>query len=221
MSWRDLGSWWIAEVATDPAYEQVVTPLILDALKPHAGSSYLELGCGEGRTLRTLVELGAVPIGIDINEDLARLSGGRCAVAEAPTLPIRTSSVDGVYLVLALEHVEDHGLVFSEAARVTRSRGVLALVCNHPIWTAPESTPVTDSDGEVLWRPGDYFSRGSSTVPAADQEVIFHHRTMASLLNTAADSGWSLELMIEQPHHELSDQSGIPRLLACRWSLLP
>lgn len=221
MSWRDLGSWWIAEVATDPAYEQVVTPLILDALKPHAGSSYLELGCGEGRTLRTLVELGAVPIGIDINEDLARLSGGRCAVAEAPTLPIRTSSVDGVYLVLALEHIVDHALVFAEAARVTRSGGVLALVCNHPIWTAPNSTPITDHDGEVLWRPGDYFSDGSSTVLAGDHDITFHHRTMASLMNAAAEAGWSLKQVIEQAHHEYDDQAGIPRLLACRWSLLP
>ena len=42
---------------------------------------------------------------------------------------------------------------------------------------------------------------------------------MSVLLNGAADAGWSLEQMIERPHHEFYDQIGIPRLLACRWGL--
>ncbi len=100
-----------------------------------------------------------------------------------------------------------------------RSGGVLALVINHPMWTAPESTPITDADGEVLWRPGEYFSSGSSEVPAGEGSVTFHHRTTAALLGTAAEFGWNLESIVETPHHELDDQRGIPRLLACRWRL--
>ncbi len=75
-------------------------------------------------------------------------------------------TLDGAYCVLTLEHVPDHATLFSELARVVRRGGVAALVINHPVWTAPGSTPVTDVDGEVLWRPGEYFSRGSSEVPA-------------------------------------------------------
>jgi hypothetical protein len=44
---------------------------------------------------------------------------------------------------------------------------------------------------------------------------------MADLLNAASAAGWSLEEMVEKPHHDLADQPGIPRLLACRWRLLP
>jgi hypothetical protein len=97
---------------------------------------------------------------------------------------------------------------------------VLALVINHPIWTAPDSTPITDTDGELLWRPGEYFSTGKTEIPAGNGTVTFHHRTMASLLNSAAEAGWSLERVIERPHHEFEDQAGVPRLLACRWRLL-
>jgi hypothetical protein len=43
---------------------------------------------------------------------------------------------------------------------------------------------------------------------------------MGALLISAADVGWSLERMIEQPHHEYQDQIGILRLLACRWRLI-
>jgi hypothetical protein len=124
-----------------------------------------------------------------------------------------------------IEHLPDHQAFFSETARVVRSGGVLAVVANHPVWTAPESSPISDGDGEALWRPGDYFSADSTEVTAettaGEGIVTFYHRSMGALLNAAADAGWSLDHMIEQPHHELEDQVGIPRLLACRWRLLP
>jgi SAM-dependent methyltransferase len=141
-------------------------------------------------------------------------------VAEVLAVPTRDDIYDGVYSVLTLEHVSDHRAVFAETARVTKPGGVFAIVINHPVWTAPDSTPISDADGEVLWRPGGYFTGGSSQVPAGDSTVTFHHRSMADLLNAAADAGWHLEHMIEQPHHEYEDQVGIPRLLACRWRLL-
>lgn len=221
MSWNDLTCWWLEELVDDKAYESIVTPLLLDALQPEPASTYLDLGSGEGRVLRALEEHGAGGYGVEINQRLAIRSGPRSMVAELPSIPIRDHSVDGVYAVLVLEHLAKHEAFFTEAARVTRPRGVFALVANHPIWTAPDSTPITDTDGEVLWRPGEYFSDGPSEVKAGERTVTFHHRTMGALLNAAASAGWSLEHMIEQPHHEFEDQAGIPRLLACRWSLLP
>jgi hypothetical protein len=83
------------------------------------------------------------------------------------------------------------------------------------------STPITDTDGEVFWRPGEYFSLGYTDQPAGGSTVRFHHRSMSDLLNAAARAGWALDEMIEQPHHDLEDQKGIPRLLACRWHLVP
>jgi SAM-dependent methyltransferase len=218
MSWSGLFEWWVAEIAEDPAYEEVVTPLLLDVLRPQPGRRYLDVGCGEGRVMRTVANKGASAVGLDLSYQLVERAGSG-VVADLVAMPLRDDSFDGVYSVLTLEHVEDHGTFFSEAARVAKPGGVLALVINHPIWTAPGSTPISDSDGEVLWRPGEYFSTVSSEVPAGESSVIFHHRSMATLLNAAADAGWHLEQMIEQPHHEFEDQAGIPRLLACRWSL--
>lgn len=216
MSWPDLTDWWLSEVSTDRAYDEVVTPLLIEVLAPLEGHRYLDVGCGEGRVMRAVTDLGAKAEGVDINFDLAARAG-TAVVADLLAMPFRDSSYDGVYSVLTLEHVADHGTFFAEVARVTRFGGVLAVVVNHPVWTAPESTPVSDSDGEVLWRPGDYFSNGSSQIPAGDETVTFHHRSMGDLLTTAAAAGWSLQRMIERPHHEFEDQAGIPRLLACRW----
>lgn len=221
MSWTHLASWWLDELAEDDAYESVVTPLLLEALRPEPGHIYLDLGSGEGRLLRGLEEAGVLAYGIEINSALAAESGFGTVVADLGNMPIRDNSADGAYATLVLEHMANHKDFFAETARVTRRGGVLAVVMNHPVWTAPESTPITDSDGEILWRPGDYFSDGTSEIPAGEKTITFHHRSMSSLLNAAAEASWSLEHMIEQPHHEYGDQSGIPRLLACRWSLLP
>ncbi len=224
MSWSQLGEWWRAELASDAAYQEVVTPLLLEVLQPQAGSVYLDLGCGDGRVMVQVSAGGAWPVGLELAPDLARL-----AVAKAPTvidsLPdlasIRSRSVDGAYSVLVLEHLPETASFFTGVARVVRPGGVFGLVINHPAWTAPGSTPITDDDGETLWRPGDYFEPGgSSDEPAGDRTVTFYHRTTAGLLNEAAAAGWSLEHMVEKPHHDLEDQSGIPRLMACRWQLL-
>ena len=217
MSWSGLSDWWIEELESDEAYEEVVTPLLLDVLGPIGGARYLDLGSGEGRVLRSLGALGAKPVGLELNEDLASRSSSPTAVADIAAIPFRDEAFDGVYAVLVLEHIADHGGFFSRCAGLVRAGGVLAIVANHPIWTAPDSTPITDADGEVLWRPGAYFSDGASEFPAGDGSVTFHHRTIAGLLGGAAAAGWCLERIIERPHHEFEDQSGIPRLLACRW----
>jgi len=215
-----MGEWWLTELEGDPAYEEVVTPMLLDILRPEPGALYLDLGSGEGRVMRAVQEQGGLVHGVEMNQVLASRSGtiGPTIIARLPHLSfLRPNVYDGAYCVLVLEHVPDHHGFFSAAARVVKSGGTLSLVINHSVWTAPGSTPITDSDGEVLWRAGAYLSEGFSDEPAGEATVRFHHRPISSLLNAAAGSGWSLERMVEIPYHELGDQAGIPRLLAIRW----
>jgi 2-polyprenyl-3-methyl-5-hydroxy-6-metoxy-1,4-benzoquinol methylase len=216
VNWTELTEWWLAEVSEDPAYAGVVTPLLLKILGPEHDLTYLDVGCGEGRVMRAVAESGATVHGLDINVALARRA--RLAmVGHALEIPARDAGYDGVYSVLTLEHIPEHDRFFAEMARVTKPGGVLAVVINHPTWTAPGSTPISDSDGEILWRTGEYFSDGSSDIQAGEGTITFHHRSMSALLNAAANAGWNLEQMVEQPHHDFEDQAGIPRLLACRW----
>lgn len=224
MSWFQLHEWWVDEITNDPAYEAVVTPLLWSVFEVVPEARYLDLGCGEGRILRQVVERGGRPIGIEMVESLARVATdlAPAVVAELPSLAfLKDGSVDGAYSVLVLEHLVDEERFFREVARVVLPGGVLAIVINHPSWTAPGSTPISDDDGEVLWRPGRYFDKGLSEIEAGEETVTFHHRSMAALLNAASSAGWSLDVVVEQPHHFIDDQPGIPRLLACRWHLLP
>lgn len=173
---------------------------------------------------------GARAIGVDISLELLTKAArhGDVVRAEVPPLGfLADDSVDGVVMVLVLEHLRDEEQVFGEAARVTRGGGAMALVVNHPIWTAPGSTPIREPDGEVLWRPGEYLSAGWSDEPAGGQIVRFFHRPLARLVNSAADAGWSLQRMTEEGVSsaqivrtpELAGQEHFPRLLGARWTL--
>lgn len=230
MEWSSLAGWWLDELASDPAYEEEVLPLALRLLEPRPGRIYLDVGCGEGRVMRAITERGAEATGVDVSPELVELASryGKVHLADVPPFDfLGSDSVDGVVLVLVLEHIRDEEDVFTEAARVTRPGGVLALVINHPIWTAPGSTPIQDTTGEILWRPGEYFSTGWSDEPAGEGTIRFHHRTISRLLNSAASAGWMLEEMVEEGVTDaqiertpgLRGQEHIPRLLGVRWRL--
>jgi len=224
MSWSHLSDWWLTEIDDDPAYESVVNPMLLDVVQPEGGRTYLDLGCGEGRVMRAIRESAAMAHGVELNRELARRAAdsGPVVIGRLPDLDfLRDDSYDGAFCVLVLEHIDDERQLLAEAARVVRTGGVFGLVMNHPYWTAPGATPISDLDGETLWRPGEYFSPGTTLEPAGDREVLFHHRTTSAILEAAAVAGWALERFVEAPHHELVEQPGIPRLLACRWRLLP
>ena len=84
--------------------------MLLDVLRPEAGLTYLDLGCGEGRVMRALKETGAAAHGVDLTPALARRAAdsGPVVIGRLPDLGfLRDDSYDGAFCVLALEHIED------------------------------------------------------------------------------------------------------------------
>lgn len=222
--WSDHTEWWLAEIDDDPIYRSDVIPL-LERLLADVPGRLLDLGCGEGQVMALYP--GRV-LGCDISQGLLRLAARRGPVvrAELPDLGwLRPGSVDGAFLVLVLEHLA--GLeVFETVARVVRPGGALTLVMNHPAFTAAGSGPIIDAtDGEFLWRWGDYFHNGSTLMPAGEGDVLFHHRPLATILNEAAAAGWNLEEFVETGFSETAlaaepgyvGQERMPRLLGARW----
>lgn len=228
VSWERIDSWWLEELAGDPAYDEEIEPLLMWLLQPEPGLLYLDLGCGEGRLMRTVSAAGSRVVGCDLSPLLLSraIRHGPVVRCALPSLKwVKPGSFDGAYVGLVLEHLRDEKAFFASAAAAVRPGGVLALVINHPIWTAPKSSPIEDAGGEILWRPGTYFGRGFSREPAGDDKVTFYHRTMADLLNNASATGWDLQRMEERglsPEQvkrvpDLEGQEHIPRVLGLRW----
>ncbi len=221
MTWDgSTADWWRNEVESDPAYARDVDPLLDELLEGKGGGSTLDLGCGDGRLL---ARHGAV--GVDASIDLVRhaAENGPAMVGDLRRLPFASGFWSAAYAVLVLEHVEDLSEFFVEAARVVAPGGMLAVVINHPVYTAPQSGPFVDpADDEVLWRWGEYLDQGGSLQPAGSGSVLFHHRPLGDLLSVASVAGWKLERMIERSLDPAGDpllaaQTHLPRLLGASW----
>lgn len=226
--WESLAGWWREELAGDPAYREDVLPMLLGLARPESGEHWLDVGCGEGRVMAALAGAGARPSGCDLSSELlaAARHHGPVFRVHLPELGcVRPGSFDGATVCLVLEHVPDEGRFFEGLAGTVRRGGILALVMNHPVFTAPGSAPVIEEDGEVLWRPGRYFGRGHTDEPAGEATVRFYHRTTARMLSAAAAAGWELEELEERGPSaaqvervpDLLGQEHMPRLLGARW----
>ncbi len=228
--WDDLAEWWLGEIASDPAYETDVLPLLVDVFDAPAGV-VLDAGCGEGRVMEML-RPDHRAIGCDLSAVLLEQAKHRGPVVRArlPSLAwIADASVAGLVAVMVVEHLADAEALLREARRVAVPGGTLTVVMNHPAYTAAGSGPIVDqTDGEVLWRWGPYFDAHSTAIPAGEGTVEFHHRPLGSLLTAAAASGWSLEVIDERPlgpeaitrDPGLVGQEQFPRLLGARWRAL-
>jgi SAM-dependent methyltransferase len=231
MEWD--ASWWLAEVASDPAYREEVIPLFIDLLAPSPEGLYLDLGCGEGQGMRAVVAAGGRVVGCDADMvllDHAR-TDGPVVCARLPDLAwLADGSVDGAYAVLVFEHIAAQGDLLAEVARVVVPGGWFILVANHPAFTAPGAGPLIDPvDGEVSWRWGRYLEPGMSVEPAGALNLTMHHRPLGQLLTAAASAGWRLERMEERGPGPaaverdplLGAQRHFPRLLGLRFRNAP
>lgn len=223
--WERHAEWWLEEVTDDPIYQSDVLPMALDLIGPFSGIA-LDLGCGEGQVMRSIS--GRV-VGTDISPRLLRKAAMRAPVVRGrlPDLGwMRDAVIDVACAVLVIEHLPDLSL-FESAFRVVRSGGRLVVIVNHPAFTAADAGPIVDqSDGELLWRWGDYFSAARVPMAVTGGEIVFHHRPLGEILNSAAAAGWVLDRFVEtgfsaaaiaaRPGYKGQEQ--MPRLLGLRWN---
>ena len=223
-NWDDIAGWWSNEIVDDAAYRSDVHPLY-EQLTANMDGLVVDLGCGQGQAMPAT---GTRTVGVDLSQALLieAASVGPVARVRLPNLGcFRTDAFDHAGSIYLIDLIADDKLFFAETARVVKPGGSLAIVINHPAFTAPGSAPIGDIDGEVLWRWGEYDSTGSSSAPAGHRTIDFFHRPLGELLTTAAASGWSLVEMHERPLSReaiqampgYEGQESIPRLLGVRW----
>lgn len=224
-----VADWWQHEVESDAAYRDEVLPLLLEVMPQNPTGPILDVGAGQGWVSNELSSLGMDLVACDLSEDLAKHSARHVptVVCRLPELGwIADEAMAGAVVVLVLEHMADVRGLFMETSRVVAAGGFLTVVVNHPFFTAPGSGPVVDpTDGEMLWRMGEYFADGYTDERAGGAEIRFHHRSFGELLTVAASAGWVLHLAVEAPVGEaralgdplLATQRDVPRLLGLRW----
>lgn len=93
------------------------------------GKKCLDAGCGGGRYVKALKELGAEVVGIDIDEKVVEVARERVVadiqVASVEALPFPSNSFDYIICMGVLNHVKNPNRGFSELKRVLRPGGVI------------------------------------------------------------------------------------------------
>ena len=109
-----------------------------DDILPAPGQCTLDLGCGEGRVARDLIERGHHVVALDTAKGLVRHAleadtHGRYVVAESDCVPLPSASVDLVVAYNVLQVVPDMTATVAECARVLRPGGHLCCCIAHPV----------------------------------------------------------------------------------------
>ena len=118
------------DTSSGGVYHRHISRHMLDWLPKEA--LLLDLGCGTGLFMRRYAELGGTAIGLDISRGMveaAREQAGwfQYLVGTAEVLPFRDRTFDAVSCVLAFSYLENPGWMLSEAFRVLRPGGCLAV----------------------------------------------------------------------------------------------
>jgi ubiquinone/menaquinone biosynthesis C-methylase UbiE len=114
--------------------EGEVTPLLEAAIRllTDSGARILDLGCGEGGTLKAVLRRHSAIsiIGLDLSVLRARIAastGAPTLVGDTNQLPFPKGSVSLVILRHVIEHVQNDAMTLREIRRVLRPNGLLYL----------------------------------------------------------------------------------------------
>ncbi|RWZ61589.1 class I SAM-dependent methyltransferase [Labedella populi] len=128
-SWSEIAEEWAR------SWGSVMQPVhvrLLDVCRIEADSAVLDVGCGSGEFLASLLERGAHAAGVDPAAGMvaeARRRAGDADIREGSwrELPWPDASFDVVATVNALQYADDTSAALTEARRVLRAGGLIAV----------------------------------------------------------------------------------------------
>ena len=212
MSWETEASNWITW-ARAPGHDEYwhYRDSFFREILPAAGRATLELGCGEGRVVRDLQELGHTVTGIDSAPALVAAAreldpGGMYLVADASALPFADGSFDLIVAYNSLMDFDEMPRAVSEAGRVLEAGGRFCVCVTHPFFdsgewesSAPDARFVVD---------GSYFGkrRFEGTDERAGLTITFRGwcYPLGDYSRALEDAGFVIE-RIREPVNALED----------------
>jgi ubiquinone/menaquinone biosynthesis C-methylase UbiE len=182
----------------------VEQPGIRALLPEIKGARTLDLGCGSGGFAHWLVDEGAESVlGIDPSANMlaAARENPRPEIefrqAFVEELELYESQFDLVVSSLMFHYIEDLTPVFEKIHSWLREGGSLVFSIEHPIAAAIQGKRtgwLKDDQGERIgWEVTDYSSEGERVSRWIVDDVVKYHRTIATMMNILADSGFRID----------------------------
>ncbi len=141
--WEDEAENWVRWART-PRHDvyDLYSPTFFEEVVPPVSARTIEIGCGEGRVVRDLVERGHRVVGLDPSPTLLSYArradeGSSYVVARGEALPFSDDVFDVVVAYNSLQNVDDLPRVVAEAARVLTPGGRFCVCIAHPMTDVP------------------------------------------------------------------------------------
>ena len=180
----------------------------------------VDVGCGEGRLVRDLKDLGYEVIGVDGSPSLIEAAreadpGGEYHVADAAALPVPDSIAGLVIAFMSPQDIDDLDAAIHEMARILAPGGQLRMALVHPINSAGGFT--SREPDAVFEIRGSYFDerRYADTFEREGLAMTFAsvHRSLERVARAVFAAGLVIDYLAEPP-----DTSAPP---GDRWRRLP
>jgi SAM-dependent methyltransferase len=156
--WEKIAGDWIAWARTSEhdGFKGGTWPTLRLILPPPTGWT-IDLGCGEGRLGRELIELGYQVVGIEQSPTLvaAAIDGDPSLPvirSDAAALPLADGTVDLVVACMSLIDMDDFTTAVAESARVLVPGGQMCVALVHPFASA-QDVPVMGTANLALHEP--------------------------------------------------------------------
>jgi SAM-dependent methyltransferase len=188
----------------DNPNDTIERPALLDLLGSVGGLRVLDLGCGDARFGRELLEAGCRSYtGLEASrnmiaaarETLAGTAGQLVeATIEGWSYPV--AAFDLVVSRLALHYVEDFAALCDRVFAALAPGGRFVFSVEHPVITScdrgwPAGTQRQD------WVVDDYHRPGRRVTSWLGGEVVKYHRTIEGYFGALQDAGFTVERLLE------------------------
>ncbi|WP_438730892.1 class I SAM-dependent methyltransferase [Parasphingorhabdus sp. DH2-15] len=204
---------------------KVLDPVMLKLAKVNGGH-FIDIGCGEGRFVRTLGDIGMAGIGIDPTETLIAHArkcdpNGNYHIGDGEKLDFDDAQFDLSISYMALIDIPDFRAAIAEMVRVTKPGGQLLIANLTSFFTAGRWRKTLSGQGKDF--PIDHYSEERSTRERWQGiDIINHHRPLSAYMQCFLSHGLVLEYFDEPiPEHDGSVKSDrytrVPGFTVMQW----
>jgi len=193
------------------ANDALEAPIVEELVGDVRGLRVLDLGCGDARYGRAMLERGASRyVGIEGSARMAEAArttlhetNGEVIELDLGNQDFGTGEFDLVVSRLALHYVPDLAAVLAAASRSLGPRGRLVYSVEHPVITS--CSRGRTSPKHLDWIVDDYFETGAREVAWLGATVRLYHRTVEDHVGALQGAGFLLQQLREsRPKREHS-----------------
>lgn len=179
----------------------------LNLLGNLAGKKVLEIGCGNGRSLKYVADRGAVNLwGLDISanqiektKNFLEAQGIHAKLVCAPMeeeCGLPTDYFDCVYSVYGIGWTTNLDTTFKHIHSYLKKDGVFIFGWSHPVHKC-----VSVENGKLIFS-NSYFNEEWYCADMGDKEIMLSNRMLSTYINALTDNGFVIEKLMEETDRE-------------------